>query len=223
MTNMGVEKMKFRNGFIATALVVTGGLMAGQAMAADTGGYIGVSVGTSKADIDQGELDRSLASLGVGGTTTIDDKDTAFKIYGGYQFNRNFAIEGGYTNLGKFTSNTIITSGGSGTLSGEWKAWSLDFTAVGILPLGESASLFGRAGVSAWSLNTDFRASGPGGVSTFSESSSGVSGLLAIGGAYNFTPQFGLRAEFERHFSVGNDDTGKSDIDLITVGLVYRF
>ena len=208
---------------ITAAFVVASGLMAGPILAADQGGYIGVSIGQSKVDLDKSEIDASLAALGLGGSTSVDDKGDSFKIFGGYQLNRNLALELGYVNFGKFTSNTTITSGGSGTLNGEWKAWAVDFSVLGILPLGESGSLFGRLGASAWNLDVDLTASGPGGVATGSDSASGVSGVLGLGGAYKFTPNFAVRAEYERHFSVGNDDTGKSDIDLITVGMVYHF
>ncbi|MEO8009277.1 MAG: outer membrane beta-barrel protein [Betaproteobacteria bacterium] len=96
-------------------------------------------------------------------------------------------------------------------------------SALGILPLGDQFSLFGRTGLGFWNLDFKFSASGPGGTASASESETGVSPLLGIGTTFNFTPQFSLRGEFERHFSVGKDDTtGKSDIDLITLGLQYR-
>src|SRR3954447_17920663 len=37
------------------------------------------------------------------GLSCDDTKDTAFKLFGGYQFNRNIASEVGYTDLGKAT------------------------------------------------------------------------------------------------------------------------
>ena len=213
----------YRN--LVSAFVLAGGFIvpASQAAAADPGGYIGFAVGQSRVDIDAGQINAELASLGFGANTSVDQTGTGFKLYGGYQFNPNFAVEGGYTSFGKATSHSVITSGGSGTGDGRWKGYSLDFSAVGILPLNDF-SLFGRAGLSFWSLDFDFTASGPGGTISPSESDSGVAPLLAIGAAYNFTPRFALRAEYERHFNVGDDDTtGQSDIDLFTVGLQYRF
>lgn len=209
---------------IAAALVVTGGLLAGHAVAADQGSYVGFAIGQSKTKIDQGDIDSAFASLGLGASTSVDDTDIGFKVYGGYQFNKNFAMEGGYTDFGKFTSHSVITSGGSGTGDGEWKGYSIDLSALGILPLSDQFSLFGRGGISLWNLDFSFTAAGPGGVGIASESKSGVSPLLGIGATFNFTPQLALRAEFERHFSVGDSDTtGKSDIDLISLGLQVRF
>jgi OOP family OmpA-OmpF porin len=216
--------MKLKRGFIVTALAVTGGLIAGQARAADLGGYVGIAAGQSRADVDQGEIDSAFGSLGLGSRTSTDETDFGFKVYGGYQFNQNFAVEGGYTHLGKAKSHSVITSGGSGTADGEWKSYSIDVSALGILPLGNQFSLFGRAGVSLWDVQFDLTANGSGGSASTSESENGVSPLLGIGGMINLSSNWSARAEFERHFSVGKSDTtGKSDIDLISVGLQYRF
>ncbi|HEX7810660.1 MAG TPA: outer membrane beta-barrel protein [Burkholderiales bacterium] len=214
--------MKVR--LVAAVFLVTAGLTAGQVSAADSGGYFGVAAGQSMVDLDEGEINASLASIGLGANTTVDDTDTGFKIFGGYQFNNNLAIEGAYSRFGKFASNSTITSGGSGTANGEWSGYSLDVAALGMLPLGEKFTLFGRAGLSVWNLDFDFTASGPGGTATLSESESGVSPLLGLGASFNFTPTIALRAEYERHFAVGDEETtGDGDIDLISVGLVFKF
>lgn len=198
--------------------------LAAEVAAADSGGYIGIAAGQSRAKVDRGGIDAIFTASSLTASTTIDETGTAFKIYGGYQISQNIAIEGGYSDLGKSKFHSIVTSGGSGTGDGEWRAYSIDISALGILPLGDQFSLFGRAGLGIWNLDFKFTASGPGGTGTVSESESGVSPLLGIGATFNFTPQFSLRGEIERHFSVGKDDTtGKSDIDLITLGLQFRF
>src|SRR5205085_12419688 len=61
-----------------------------------------------------------------------------------YKFNRNFAVEGGYFNLGKF-GFTAHTSP-AGTLEGSAKFQGANVDAVGILPLGGNFSAFARAG-----------------------------------------------------------------------------
>ena len=211
---------------LVLAMVVAVGLVsaAGQVAAADSGGYIGFSFGQSKAKIDGNGLDSALASQGIASSTSVDETDIGFKLYGGYQFNKNFALEAGYTDFGELTSHTVVTSPGSATGDGKWKAYSIDISAVGILPINEKFSLFGRAGVSFWNLDFDFTANGPGGTFGDSESENGVGPLLAIGASFDLARQFTLRAEYERHFDIGKDDTtGKSDVDLVSIGLVYRF
>ena len=71
--------------------------------AQDVGNYIGFGIGPSKAKIHDARISEQLAGSGLA-TTSIDDddKDVAFKLFGGHKFNRNFAVEGGYFNLGKF-------------------------------------------------------------------------------------------------------------------------
>src|SRR2546428_13995713 len=54
--------------------------------------YAGVSVGQSKFKD---------ACSGVGAGVSCDDKDTAWRILGGYQFNRNLAAELGYHKFGE--------------------------------------------------------------------------------------------------------------------------
>ena len=61
---------------------------------ANTGWYAGASVGQSKLKD---------ACSGIG---SCDDKDTAWRILGGYQINRNFAAELGYHDLGNRSTNS---------------------------------------------------------------------------------------------------------------------
>ncbi|HVY04515.1 MAG TPA: outer membrane beta-barrel protein [Burkholderiales bacterium] len=210
---------------LGIAVTAACGVMAGQTVAAETGGYIGVGIGQSRIDLDENEINSAFASLGLGATTSVDKTDIGFKVYGGYQFNRNVALELGYTDFGKFTSHSIVTSGGSGTLDAEWKAYAVDLSVLGILPLGQSgASLFVRGGGGAYKLKFDATAVGPGGTASTSESKSGFAPLLGLGATYDFTPNFGVRAEIERHFDLGDEDTtGKGDVDLISVAVQFRF
>src|SRR5688572_23398817 len=66
---------------------VRGGPWMGGTM--DTNFYIGANVGQSR-----------FRSSCDGVPVPCDDKDVAWKAYAGYQFHPNFAVEGGYFNLG---------------------------------------------------------------------------------------------------------------------------
>lgn len=195
------------------------------AAAAEPGGYLGAAFGQSQAsDLNAAEINAALASVGLGAVTSVDDKGTPFRLFGGYRFSDNLAVEGGYTSFGKFTSQSTIVSGGSGTVNGEWSSYSLNVAAVGMLPVGQSLSLFGKGGLSLWNLDFDLAASGPGGSLTASESESGVSPLLGLGAMFNISSKFAIRADWERHFAVGDDSTtGESDVDLITLGVQFYF
>src|SRR5579862_1175792 len=104
-------------------VLVAGGLCAlaleAQAAQDQSGWYVGAGIGQSKiSDSDSlgAALDAQAAAQGVASSSTYDDRDTAYKLYGGYQFNSNWGIEGGYNRLGRFSANSSIAGGsGSGT------------------------------------------------------------------------------------------------------------
>ena len=73
------------------------------AMAEHTGWYVGGSGGQSRATIDDVRITNSLTVGGFNSITITDyDRPTGYKVFGGYQFNKNFALEGGYFDLGPF-------------------------------------------------------------------------------------------------------------------------
>src|ERR1700736_2395430 len=72
------------------------------AVADDSGWYVGANVGQARAKIDDPGIARGLLAGGFT-TTSIQDDDHhfGFNLFGGYQFNRYFALEGGYFDLGR--------------------------------------------------------------------------------------------------------------------------
>lgn len=191
---------------IASGLALCAGLLAPQAaFAQDQGFYVGLGVGQSDAKDGCSEL----TSLGFSGS--CDDTSTGKKIFLGYQYNKNFAIEGGYVDLGKFKASDI--SGASAFAKA--KVWQL--VAVGTLPLANNFSLFGKAGLHNWDVDA-----GGSGVGTISDK--GTDFTFGVGAGYELTKNLGLRLEWERFRHVGEKDTtGQSNVDLLSVGLRYRF
>lgn len=105
--------------------------------------YGGLSVGQSRAKIDDERITASLLAAGLTTTgMTVDERSAAYKLFGGYQFNRYLGVEGGYFNLGKFGFTSTTTP--AGTLSGQIKLRGLNLDLVGTLPLVENLSLIGR-------------------------------------------------------------------------------
>ena len=129
------------------------------AMAADSGWLGGLNIGQSRAKIDDEKITSQLRGVGLNSTSIIDDdRATAFKIFGGYKFNKNFALEAGYFDLGKF--GFAATTMPAGTLNGQIKLRGLNFDAVGILPLAEKFSAFGRVGLNYAQAKDNFSATG---------------------------------------------------------------
>src|SRR6185436_11566419 len=127
---------------LATALLAGFAALPTLAMAqakggnADLGFYAGASVGQSKTSDCPG-----------GGS--CDDKDTAYRVFGGYKFHPNIAVEGGYSPLGETSSSFA-----GGSLKAEANAW--DIVGVGSWPLGNNFSILGKLGF----YNAELKASG---------------------------------------------------------------
>ncbi|MCY7371203.1 MAG: OmpA family protein [Polaromonas sp.] len=203
------------------SLLALAAMVSPYALADDLGWYGGANIGRSAATIDDARITSGLASRGLG-TSSISDRDssTGFKLYGGYQFNRNLALEAGYFDLGKFgyTANTIP----AGTLDGNIKLKGFNLDAVGILPITDRFSALGRVGLNYAQARDSFTGTGAVNVANPNPSERGTNYKLGLGLQYAFTQALGMRAEVERYRV--NDAVGnKGHVDLFSVGLVYRF
>ena len=141
---------------------------------------------------------------------SVDGEDTGYKIFGGYQFNRNFGFELSYLDLGKAS---YTGTGAGGPLTGgsaETTGWN--FSGTGTLPLSPNFDLFGKLGIMMWETKSSFVIGGAPG----SQKNDGNDFTYGVGVAYNFTPNLALRAEWERFKAV-------DDIDLLSVGVAFKF
>lgn len=160
--------------------------------------FIGASIGQAKYDID------------CDAGSTCDDSDTAWKIYGGLEVNEFIQMEAGYANLGeaKFSD---ATSSATAEVHG------MTIQVVGTYAFNPSFSLIGRGGMNILNLEINDTAAGNVG-------DTDVAWSLGLGAQYNLSESLGLRAEWERYFKVGDEDTtGEVDIDLFSASIVYTF
>ncbi|MDA8094215.1 MAG: outer membrane beta-barrel protein [Betaproteobacteria bacterium] len=209
-----------------SAAVVSMMASAPVAMAQSQGWYVGAGAGESYYHAGSGDVDHTLGSLGFGGASSTVNKDHGFgfKLYGGYQFMPYFAVEGGYVDLHKLDFNATVTSPTAGTLSGESKekggnGWTLD--AVGIYPFGNGFSVFGRLG--GYAVETELQASGSAG--SIDQTSTRTGLHYGVGAEYDFMRNVGARLEWERfrHLGDASRTVEAANVDLWTVGLVYKF
>jgi OOP family OmpA-OmpF porin len=184
--------------------------------------YVVGSVGRSDVNINGAALDTSLVSAGaVGVSSSVNKNDTGFKLLLGYQINPNLAIEGGYVNLGKASYQATFTGG---TAVASVKASGPTISAVGIMPVNDSLSLFGKLGVINGKVEAYVAATGPGGAASAAISPSKWRPSVGIGASYNVNKQFGLRMEYEHFNKLGDANTiGESNVNLFTVGAVFKF
>lgn len=170
--------------------------------------YIGGAMG--QADMKEGCND-------VPSSISCDKTDTGFKLFGGYQFTPNWGAEVEYADFGKTKA--------SGTVSGlpvsaEIKVSGFGIAATGTLPLGSQFDLFGKLGLFHGTVDS---------TASVASSSGNLSGssdkpYFGVGGSWNFASNWAARLEWAHYDKVGDEDkTGTSNIDLYTVGIVYKF
>jgi OOP family OmpA-OmpF porin len=188
----------------------------------DSGWYMGANIGRSMGNVDNGEITSQLIAAGATSVTIDEDeRDRAYKIFGGYQYNNNFALEGGYFNLGQLGYTATTTP--AGTLTGEASISGLNLDLVGMLPFSEKFSAFGRLGLSYTRTEDTFSNSGFVPVPANADPSKNAANYkFGVGLQYDFTQALAMRAELER-YRIDDAVDNKADIDLISIGLVYRF
>jgi OmpA-OmpF porin, OOP family len=229
-----MERMMKR--LIATAALAT--LVATPALAQsypgvpDEGFYLGTAIGQAKLKNALDDYDRA-------GWNT-DDKDTAFKLFAGYQFNPNFAVEASYVDFGKFSANAVtdyeeayipeIDDVASRTVreNDEVSIDGFGFALVGRLPIDAGFSVFGKLGLFAWDGSASFSESttyrvGNDSLTTSERDSASfddIDPFYGIGVEY-VVNQVMVRAEFERYDLSDSDAELKTD--LISASIGYRF
>lgn len=200
---------------LAATLSAAALLLAASAAYAQSGPwYGGVSLGQSHVKFD----DESFALPGAG--ISKDESDTGFKIFAGYRFIPNFALEGGFTDFGKF-GVTLSAPGSSANFDVKISGFHLD--AVGILPIG-NWDLFAKVGTINTTTKTSVSASGAFFATTSGDKKTEWNLKYGIGAEYRITRQLGVRAEYEIAKDVGDQNTtGEGDVSLLSAGLTFRF
>jgi OOP family OmpA-OmpF porin len=183
--------------FVAAAAAACAALMAVPAHAqstwTDNGLYIGGSIGRSDYK-------------GGSGGFPIDRKDTGGKIYGGYEFTPNIALELGYVNFGEFE----VPGAGKFENDGAF----LDI--VGKIPF--TPQLSGIARIGAFNGKAEFTSAT---ALLPSTSERNTKPKVGFGVQYDFTKNVAMRAEWERYrFEAFG---GKANTDLASIGVQYRF
>jgi OOP family OmpA-OmpF porin len=169
--------------------------------------YVGAGAGQSKAKDFCG---------GGGGFDTCDDKDTAWKAYGGYAFTPNFAVEIGYSDFGKFKATLA-------PFTDEAKVTAWEISAIGAFPIVQQLLVFGRLGLYRATVKEDTNFAG-----SFENDNNDFT--YGLGLQYNITRHLSLRGEWQRYNKVGGGDVAfgagvgeKSNLDVLGVSALWRF
>lgn len=199
----------------------------------DKGVYAGFSFGQSKVKgwdtsnfiADLAAMAPPVTAISLGGS----NKSEGWKVFAGYNFNRYFALEGGFVNLNDARARYRVTApapAATGILNTtiENDAWIL--AAKASLPVTDSIAVFAKLGASSWSSNLrtgrTTQANGVSNVKTLpltsDQGSDGVDAYYGLGVSYALLDNVELRAEWERFKNVGG-----YDIDLTTAGFAVKF
>ena len=183
--------------------IISMGVVAGAALFAASaqaeGWYVGADAGRSSTGTIYPGLNMTKSTDTVGG------------VFLGYQFNRNWGVEGFYSGAGKFSA-----VGGATSVSGKTDVYGLDL--IGTLPLADAFSLYGRLGYANAKTSAS---SSPAG---YSGSNRGAA-TYGLGGEYDVTPQVGVRLGWDRYGAdVSNAGvTNNFNINVWSVGILYKF
>lgn len=172
---------------IATVLILFAAIFA-PVFAADEGAYAGVQVGW--------------------GHYTFSDTPNSVTDYGiraGYHFNKNLAVEGGYTRFG--STNSSLTS------TGYVQAYAINVSALGIIPFGEAFSAYGRYGLA--SVTTDV-----GSGLTFGRSKTGVT--FGIGAQYKLNQQVGFRLGLDQ-YKIDSAAGVTANINDVNLAAIFKY
>jgi OmpA-OmpF porin, OOP family len=185
--------------------------------------YGGIQFGQSKAGLNGGDIASQFLELGFSTPqVSLSDKKTSYGLKLGYQITPNIAVEGNYTELGKWSYNATVSP--AGTLTTNLKATGFGLDLVGTVPIFEKFSLLGRAGVQRTKTEATF--AGTGSVDTFNTSATQntSAGKFGIGLQYDVSKNLGLRLEVERFRKLGGNALGSAfDADNYSFGVLLKF
>ena len=103
-----IVKGRTKSSFRVIAIAALAALPLSQAQAA---GYFGVGGGVSSySNLEEScdDVELRAAFSGIAASCDPDDSDSGFKVFGGYRFNENWAIEGSIFDLGTFSVGTSL-------------------------------------------------------------------------------------------------------------------
>ena len=183
--------------------LIAGTALAGAAQAQTTGprAYVGVGVATADHDYN------------LAGTTngSSDGYKASGKIFGGYDFDRTWGAEVGYTDFRSSDYNYTF-NGATGRATSDGHSFYVAGKATA--PINEQFEVFGKLGVAR--NKSSLSATN----AVFNRDESKTEGYGALGAQYNINKQVALTLEYERY---GKSKDFGAKADVWTVAAKYNF
>lgn len=198
--------MNIKQAIALSGLVAAAACISPLALAQDWGWYLGASGGQS----DVKDFCQNPVPVG----TSCDNTGSSYTVFGGLQFNKFLGVELGYTDISQNKASDAVT-----TVT--WKVKGVELLGVGSLPVNQYFEVYGKVGVFFWDLDDGCT----GAPCTFSSrSETGADLTYGFGAQVNFSKSVAARAQYQRYKDVGNEaTTGTSDINILSLGILFRF
>ncbi|KAA0017837.1 outer membrane beta-barrel protein [Salinicola corii] len=181
-------------------------LMTPTAQAANADGlYLGIGGGYGEVASSDSDIGKFAGA--DGSNYRVDDDDSVYKAFVGYEYNPYFATEAFYADLGK---PNLIRGGNVVDLKS--KAYGLSL--VGKLPVGAGFELFAKAGMARW--ETDARGN-LGAASNDLDDNDGIDPVYGAGVQFRYQHLL-LRTEYERY-----DFDSDFQVDTYTASVGWQF
>jgi len=173
--------------------------------------YLGIGIGVSDFGVTQ---------YAGAAYTEHDERDTSSKIFAGYQLNRQFAVEVGYHNLGKYKAT--LSEGGY-TISGGNKgtAWVV---AAKLTPMSEEKiSPFFKLGASRLTNKESGVFTRGADSVAYSLKKSKTNAYYAIGVDYEISKTLGFSLAYESFGKAGDNDAEDQPLRIKPTALSLSF
>jgi OmpA-OmpF porin, OOP family len=189
-------------------------------------GYLGIGAGWANIGVDCTDVPQ------------CDKSNTGGKLYGGYRFANQWAVEGVYMDWGKATASfvdDVVAGPGLAvplqvspvtvTVDGKLRATGLGIGVAYFMPFASNWNGVARLGVISNEGKLTLSGSGSGVTVTDSASKKAAFAYFGLGVGYNLTPNLVLtgEADFSR-VKYGSEGEYETDsVRLISLGLRYSF
>lgn len=166
-----------------------------------------------------GDVGRGKMEIDGSNNSTYSKTATSYSLGLGYDFNKFFALEVAYRDLGTVSDRGSYTDANVlYNYRDEASASAIQASIVGKLPISDEFSVFGRLGVGKVDIDYDSVETSGNTSWSDSDSVSKSKALFGVGASYNITPEVALRAEYNQYAKWGD-----TKLSAVTIGATYHF
>ena len=231
------------------ALITALALLAGPAGAAtwEDGFYAGFGLGYGKLNVAENKLTNNLNAFLFPDYSvdraSVSQGSTPYNFTVGYKWMKYLATEISYIDLGNanyrasISCDTLLSCAGpastdTGTAKAQWDVTGWPVSVLGIWPIDDAWSVFGRVGVFIGDVKVTAKIvdSANGGLvcggnscARGHESSSQAEFIGGVGTDFNFMDTWTARLEWQAIPNLGDNNTGTGNWNNINFSVFYRF